>query len=253
MAAVSAATSGTHAATESAFDWDAMTALDGAAFRAASPYPWLNVQGLLREPAWRELVTALPDVSGFEKTFDIARKHGQRPHNRYSLEWEPGLQLPAPWQALIDELRGERYRQWLAAMIGTRWFRLHFHWHYAPPGGEVSPHCDSRLKLGSHIFYMNTAADWRQEWGGETLVLDDGGRLRPDSAPDFDDFDAIHAAKTLENYSLLFVRRGDSWHGVRPVQCPEGHMRRVFIVVIDDDSPWRRLRQFIKGRAPRGV
>jgi hypothetical protein len=250
MAAAAAGTVVAEAA--SAFDWQAMAAQDGRQFRATRPYPWLNAHGLLRDAAYRELVATLPDVGRFEKSFEVPRKHGQRPHNRYALEWQPGLELAAPWQTFVDELRGSRYRDWLAGMLGTRWFRLHFHWHYAPPGGEVSPHCDSRLKLGSHIFYLNTAADWRQEWGGETLVLDDGGRLRADSAPDFEDFDAVHAARTLENYSLLFSRRGDSWHGVRPVQCPEGHMRRVFIVVIDDDSPLLRLRRLVKGRAPRG-
>jgi len=237
----------------SAFDWPRMDALDARAFQQTRPYPWLNPVALLHEPAFRQLAAAMPDVTRFEKTFEIPRKHGQRPHNRYSLEWQPGLELPAVWQALVEEASSERYRRWLSNMIGTRWFSLHFHWHYAPSGGEVSPHCDSRLKLGSHIFYMNTHADWRPEWGGETLVLDPGGHLPADSAPDFDDFAAAHAAKTLENYSLLFVRRGDSWHGVRPVQCPEGFMRKVFIVVINDDSPWRRVKRWVKGRPKRGV
>ena len=49
-----------------------------------------------------------------------------------------------------------------------------------------SPHCDAVWKLGSHIFYFNE--DWNPGWGGETLVLDDGGRFSRRSAPDFDDF-----------------------------------------------------------------
>jgi hypothetical protein len=51
----------------------------------------------------------------------------------------------------------------------------------------VSPHCDSPKKLGSHIFYLNTKEDWDPSWGGETLILDDGGRL-PTLRAGFDRF-----------------------------------------------------------------
>jgi hypothetical protein len=234
-------------------DFDRLEALDAGAFQARDPYPWLNEAGLLSESGYRALVEQLPAVERFERSFGVARKHGQRPHDRHVLEWHEGLELAPAWQAFVDELRGDRYRRWLARMIGTRHFNLHFHWHYAPSGGEVSPHCDSKLKLGSHIFYMNTHDDWREEWGGETLVLDDGGRFEKETAPEFEDFDASWTARTLENYSLLFRRRGDSWHGVRAVDCPEGHYRRVFIVVIDDDSPWRQLKRWVKGKERRGV
>lgn len=234
-------------------DWARLEAMDARAFQTAEPYPWANPQGLLTDEGFRALVEDLPDLTLFERSFGVARKHGQRPHDRYVLEWEPGVALPPVWQAFIDELRSDRYRRWLGHMIGTRHFALHFHWHFAPSAAEVSPHCDSKLKLGSHIFYLNTEDDWREEWGGATLILDDGGRFAKETAPDFEDFDAAHEARTLGNHSLLFRRRGDSWHGVRAVQCPEGHMRRVFIVVINDDSPWRQLKRWVKGRPRRGV
>ena len=234
-------------------DFDHLEALDPRPFQVRDPYPWLNEPGMLRDAAFRTLVAELPAIDGFERSFGVPRKHGQRPHDRYVLEWEPGLALTPAWQAFLEELQGDRYRGWLGRMIGTRFFRLHFHWHYAPAGGEVSPHCDSRLKLGSHIFYMNTHEDWCEEWGGETLVLDDGGRFDKESAPDFDEFDATFRARTLENYSLLFRRRGDSWHGVRAIRCPEDRLRKVFIVVIDDDSPWRRVKRWARGRERRGV
>ena len=238
---------------ETLLDFEALEALDARAFQQRDPYPWLNEPGLLRPRAFERLVAEMPAVDRFERSFGVARKHGQRPHDRYVLEWTPGLELSESWARFIDELRSERYRSWMARMLGTRFFRLHFHWHYAPSGGEVSPHCDSRLKLGSHIFYLNTSDDWQEEWGGETLILDDGGRFSKESAPEFEDFDRAHVARTLENYSLLFRRRGDSWHGVRAVQCPEGRLRKVFIVVIDDDSPWRQLKRWAKGKERRGV
>ena len=119
----------------------------------------------------------------------------------------------------------------------------------------MSPHCDNISKLGSHIFYFNTVEDWDPDWGGETLILDDGGRFDHKAAPRFEDFERIIASKALGNYSLLFCRKGNSWHGVRELGCPEGALRKVFIVAIhrlhqpvelSKQSPGNRLQRFIR-------
>ena len=57
------------------------------------------------------------------------------------------------------------------------------------------------------------------------------------------DFDAAWAAETMDNRSLIFGRRGNSWHGVRAIECPEGALRKVFIVVFED---YRRSRMLVK-------
>ena len=49
------------------------------------------------------------------------------------------------------------------------------------------------------------------------------------------------ASENLGNYSLLFQRRGNSWHGVREIRCPQGRYRKIFIVVIND-----RLRLMVQ-------
>jgi hypothetical protein len=118
------------------------------------------------------------------------------------------MELPAPWETFISELRGPVYRRFICRLLGVSDVRFRFHWHYTPNGGEVTPHCDSKGKIGSQIFYLNTEQDWQREWGGETVVLDDGGKIEPDNAPGFDDFDAQYPAETADNRSLLFGRRG---------------------------------------------
>src|SRR5262249_38079522 len=85
----------------------------------------------------------------------------------------------------------------------------------------------------SHIFYFNREAEWDPSWGGQTLILDDGGRLKRKSAPSFDDFDSAIEAETLGNRSLLFAREGQSWHGMRKIECPDHAMRKAFIVVVN--------------------
>jgi hypothetical protein len=223
-------------------DIDCMNAIEGDAFQHTKPFPFVNPKGLLTEDGYTRLLASLPDLNVCEASFGRRRWFGQRSHDRFNLEYRRSLDLSKPWGDFIDELTGDEYRRFLERMFGRRSFRLRFHWHYAPSGGSVSPHCDSNQKLGSHVFYLNSSHDWKPEWGGATLVLDDGGRMRRQSNPAFEDFDRTIPAEFLDNRSFLFRRTDHSWHGVREVHCPEGAMRRVFIVVIDGWRPHEQIR-----------
>ncbi len=70
--------------------------------------------------------------------------------------------------------------------------------------------------------------------------------------PYYERFTAEYAAETMGNRSLLFARRGNSWHGVRAVRCPEGQLRKVFIVVFESHRPLRmvlkKARRAIRGK-----
>ena len=115
----------------------------------------------------------------------------------------------------------------------------------------MSPHCDARGKLGSQIFYLNDD-DWDTAWGGETVILDDKGRFSAQSSPAWEEFDTAMPAETAGNRSLIFGRRGNSWHGVRELTCPDGAYRQVFIVVFEDYRPGRmflkRAKRLLKGK-----
>jgi hypothetical protein len=88
---------------------------------------------------------------------------------------------------------------------------------------------------------MNSSSDWNPAWGGQTVILDDGGRFRTESNPCFDDFDQEIPSEIMNNRSLIFCRKGNSWHGVRDIHCPKDVFRKVFIVVIHDVRPLRLL------------
>jgi hypothetical protein len=162
------------------------------------------------------------------------------------------MELSTPWREFVEELCGEDYRRFVCKLLNVSDVRFRFHWHFTPDGGEVTPHCDSKGKIGSQIFYLNTDADWHWDWGGETVVLDDKGRFPAESAPAFEDFDAEYPAETRDNRSLLFGRQGNSWHGVRRINCPEDHYRKVFIVVFEEHRPVRMLakqaRRLVTGK-----
>lgn len=49
-------------------------------------------------------------------------------------------------------------------------------------------------------------------------------------------------ANAIGNWSLLFCRRGNSWHGVREIRCPGDELCKVFIVVISRFTPADRIR-----------
>jgi hypothetical protein len=229
-------------------DYEKFESLDRVAYRAQMPYPWVNPEGILTPAGYEALYQNLPELSLFKRHFGVQRKAGQMPHDRFTLEYRSDTPVPGPWKEFIAELTGKRYKRALCRLIGVRSVQLNFHWHYTPNGCSVSPHCDSKRKLGSHIFYFNTEKDWKPEWGGETVILDDRGRFETSSAPRFEDFDSQVPSVALGNHSLIFSRRGNSWHGVREIRCPEGAMRRVFIVVINRADPLFRLRAKLSGK-----
>lgn len=227
-------------------DYAKLDAIDIEAFRDTKPYPYLNPVGLLTDEAFERLRTTLPPLEAMQPFFGYERSHGQQSHDRYVLEYEDHLEIAPAWREFIEELRGSRYKNFLYKAFDTRFLQLNFHWHYTPNGCSVSPHCDAKHKLGSHIFYFNTPGDWEPSWGGETIVLDDGGRFDRESAPKFEEFDRAIHAEAMGNRSFLFARSGNSWHGVQEIKCPEGRYRKVFIVVVND---WKRfLKRSIKAR-----
>jgi hypothetical protein len=227
-------------------DYEKLESFQGREFRHRKPYPWANPQGFLTEDAFQHLIDRLPDISLFEKRFGYTRSYGQKGHDRYSLEYDPSLPIDPSWHELVKELHDAPYRRFLRAAYGLRPMKLSFHWHYTQTGGAVSPHCDSRVKIGSHIFYLNTARDWKPEWGGQTIVLDDHGRMDCKNAPEFDAFDEAVVADSIGNRSLIFKRTPHSWHGVKAVECPEGSYRKVFIVVVERVRPLKALKNLFK-------
>lgn len=228
-----------------------LNALSSEAFRSRQPYPWTTLENPLHPEAWEVLRQTLPEVQGFERQVGKKRGYGQAPHDRFLLHYRPGLAVAQPWQEFLAELQGPVYQDFLRRILGPRTFIPTFEWYYAWEGCAVSPHCDAARKLATHIFYFNTEEDWDGSWGGQILILDSERRFKPHSAPQFDDLQVAASLDPRGNGSLLFERTRHSWHGVRPLQCPPGQLRRLFIVTINVPSLqvwWRRVR----GKDPDG-
>jgi hypothetical protein len=231
---------------------EALNALCADCFQQREPYPWTQIPNVLTPEGHETLRQALPSIeAGFDRQVGVQRAYGQAPHDRYLLHYRPGVPVAQPWLDFIDELRGPVYQDWLKTMLGDHQFIPTFEWYYAWEGCAVSPHCDAARKLATHIFYFNTDEDWDAAWGGQILILDSQRKWRTHSGPSFDQLNVAASIDPRGNGSLLFQRTQHSWHGVRPLACPPGKLRRLFIVTINVPSFqvwWRRVR----GKDPDG-
>ncbi len=229
----------------------ALEDISAEAFKNCLPYPWTHIESSLTDEGFHRLRESLPAVeSGFSRNVGVKRSHGQAPHDRYLLHYRAGVEVAEPWRQFIAELRGPEYARFLRRMLGDHNFTPTFEWHYAWQGCAVSPHCDAARKRATHIFYFNDD-DWDASWGGQMLVLDDEGKWPTHSAPTFNQLKVAATVEPGANTSLLFQRTPRSWHGVLPLKCPEGKLRRVFSVTINVPNfqvVWRRLR----GKDPAG-
>ena len=234
---------------------ECINAVSASAFQLQKPYPWAQMQDTLTPEGWNKLRATLPDMTKFQQMVGVKRGYGQEPHNRGILHYREGLALAEPWKAFIAELRGKEYESFLRRMLGLapgNRIILTMEWYYAWQGCSVSPHCDARRKLATHIFFFATDEDWPREWGGDILILDDEGRHKAHSAPGFDDLKVAASLDLRKNGSLLFQRTEHSWHGVRPLRSPRPDVyRKLFIVTVNIPTFqvwWRRVR----GKDPDG-
>src|SRR4051812_42019187 len=164
-------------------DYVQLRAFDVDAFRRKAPFPWNNWQGFLTARRFQVLFDEFPPLEIFERHENLARKHGQRPHNRHYLAYESSIyhrtdasgtvrhdQLPSAWQRFMDELESsDEYHDFVSRVLDVPAFTARYAWHVGSQGSEVSPHLDAPGKLGTHIVYFNTSDEWNPDWGGATL------------------------------------------------------------------------------------
>ncbi|KPQ36433.1 MAG: 2OG-Fe(II) oxygenase superfamily [Phormidesmis priestleyi Ana] len=230
------------------FNYPLLKTFKKSDFTRRRPFPWYNFQSLLTDATFQQLYADFPALDFFETHQSIARKYGQRSHDRYYLAYEETIyrnlerepqkgvihheQLPESWQHFIRSLQTDPiYRRFICNLLGVRTFTARYAWHVATAGRSVSPHVDARDKAGTHIFYFNTSEDWRSQWGGATLVLQ--GKNYPGLNPEISDFSKVEAVEIMNNRSFLFKNKPDAWHAVDTINCPPATYRRIFNVIFE--------------------
>jgi hypothetical protein len=229
-------------------NYECLRAVDPTWFRQREPYPFVDLRDSLTPEGFERLRETLPDVSLFQARVGVKRAFGQGYHDRNILHYLPDVPVAEPWREFMAELHGDKYLNFVRQAFGLRPRKrliLTLEWYYAWQGCGVSPHCDARRKLATHIFYFNRDEEWPSEWGGRILILDDGKKMKTHSAPEIDELREAAALEARGNNSLLFGRTAHSWHAVRPLESPPGKLRKLFIVTINLPTIqvlWRQLR-----------
>jgi Rps23 Pro-64 3,4-dihydroxylase Tpa1-like proline 4-hydroxylase len=102
--------------------------------------------------------------------------------------------------------------------------------HETNSGGHLDVHVDFNVSQGRNwhrrvniLFYFNK--NWREEYGGYLDLWDPDVKNR------------IAYIEPRFNRAAGFVTCGHSWHGVTPVTCPPGNMRRSFAVYYYTTEP----------------
>src|SRR5262245_9053525 len=100
-----------------------LNTIDAEAFQAIKPFPFLEMEGILTRDGHHALVRDLPDPRTFSQVF--GRRHGQRSHDRFVLQYHRLKPIPELWCDFIRELRGELYRQFVTRLLGRDDFVLY--------------------------------------------------------------------------------------------------------------------------------
>jgi hypothetical protein len=236
-------------------NFDVIDKITNKDFTENKIYPYVNIRNILHDTFYEDLRKTLPDINNFKKAEGVARNYGQNPHNRYGYGgWtDKNLKISTSWKKFIKELKSNRYKKFLSRLFGTENFAIRFMWHYATKNQSVSPHFDSPRKLGSHIFYFNDE-NWNPSWGGQTtLYFDEKNKISKKSNPSPKDFDSFFSSEISKNCSLIFKNTDKSWHGVSPLECPEGIYRKVFILVIENENKFEKFKRIFTGYPFRDV
>jgi hypothetical protein len=217
-------------------------------------FPCARIDGLLSKDAFQALHDEFPGEHLFERHAGLARRFGQRPHDRSYLELDGSIyhpdesspqgavaldSLPDPWRRFLLDIRASGYLDRTARVLGSRNYRVRFAWHIASAGHDVSPHRDAREKIGTHLFYFNR--EWIDSWGGQFTCL--SGKKTWAMNPERSDFANAAAFLPAGNTSILFRNTPNAWHAVSRLTCPADMKRRVFNIVYY--RRWSGLARFL--------
>lgn len=221
------------------------------------PYPIAWLPAALDERSWRDLFARWPDKKYFMKNPELGsklsfsgkddpgnRKDPQRRRaadNYTRFTWQTGN----PWRDFYKAIKAQTFIA--TALAESKAVHVHlphkakglqsrFEFSQMPAkGGCILPHTDSPSKVITFVFPFEE--EWDEEWGGQTEVLlpkEDKNRYNwMNRQGAFEDFETVQKMPFKPGGALMFIKTHNSWHGVRPIEGPEGKWRRTVTVNIE--------------------
>lgn len=187
-----------------------------AAYRSASPFPHVVIDGLYDDVLLQEIVQSLP------RRFWAWRSYGRKNKvtvRKYALgSWD---KLPEAVRGALGAIAAEPCVSFLRRVTGIEDLRPDPTLrgggiHKIKRGGRLGVHIDfNRNKDGTYrrinlITFLNRS--WQPEWGGDLELWNDAGPVRTISP--------------TWGRSIVFETSGISWHGhPHPLACPRSEVR----------------------------
>jgi hypothetical protein len=104
-------------------------------------------------------------------------------------------------------------------------------------GGFLKPHTDAPTKILTLVFPIVDKDEWSVNWGGGTQIYktieDKNSFNRVNAQGEFEQMNTVKTYDFSPNQALLFVRTDNSWHGISPINGPEGVFRRSLTMNIE--------------------
>lgn len=205
---------------------------------------WNNpLSNFLSEESFKTLQAEYPRLGLFvftpkvDKRYELHDGAGYSASSRFVLDGTPELlpKLSPAWQDFVHQMTDPdgAYIQKIKTLIQQP-FEITYSWHLAHEGFYLKPHKDGYPKIATHLSYFNSAADWKEEWGGHLQVFEGKHPNTDPMWPAFFDFDKATPQPLLDNKGFFLKRTADSWHGVYPITAPRGKYRKLFSVVFEE-------------------
>jgi Rps23 Pro-64 3,4-dihydroxylase Tpa1-like proline 4-hydroxylase len=199
-------------------------------FRNANPFPHFVIDGFLGEENARALEEAYP-------SFEKAKQAGtlfQGERERWKLQVTNQDAFPIQAKQLSLLLASVRWLRFLSTVTGHDLIADQASTggglHYMGTGSRLDVHVDfntlgprplhRRLNL---LYFLNS--EWQDEWGGAIELWDRDVK------------ECVVSLKPIADRLIVFETSDYSWHGVEPINLPEGVVRKSFAAYYYTEDP----------------
>ena len=232
------------------------------------PYPIGVIKDVFCSEDYRALVASFPPVEAFR----FMKHHGEKyslSEVNHPDRYRAFIRDTPAWRKLHAYLKSPRFIPDVAAMLKDNGIDLGIHaagpdesgakalirrfLDRAPPvdrltsrfefsmmpalAGSIRPHTDSPQKIITLVVSMLGEEGWREEYGGATEVMKPRDISRNynqlNAYLDFDEVETVDAMPYEPNQCVVFVKTFNSLHGVRPMNGPQGLLRRTLTINIE--------------------
>jgi SM-20-related protein len=125
---------------------------------------------------------------------------------RISSELAAGASVPDPMRAIYDFVNGEPFLSFMKRLTGDDRIRFadimatrYMNGHFATPHGDELP---GQQRLYAYV--LNLTPQWRADWGGILMFLDDDGHVAEGYTPEFN---ALNVFAVPQTHSVSEVSR----------------------------------------------